>query len=74
MNKRHYFTRFGRFEIYAQGWERQAGESLVSTLKTREGVWSALRVWVPGLHFIVSYRRSAGEASESLCGERMGEA
>lgn len=49
---RQFFARVGGYEVFAEGWKRQAGEPLVMSM--REG--GDVHLWMPGLHLIVSRR------------------
>ena len=51
---RHFFARMGRFELFAEGWKRQAGEPLVSSLRGCSGVATEVQLWMPGVHLVVS--------------------
>jgi len=54
---RQFFFRLGRFEVFAEGWVRNAGEKLIRSLRVDTGVSSDVQLWVPGVHLIVSHLR-----------------
>lgn len=47
---RQFFARVGGYEVFAEGWKRQAGEPLVMSMRGGGDV----QLWMPGLHLIVS--------------------
>ena len=56
---RQFYFRVGRFEVFAEGWERYAGEKLVTTMRSETEVSTDVQLWGLGVHLIVSCLRSS---------------
>lgn len=51
---RSYFKRVGSLEIYAESYQRGAGESLFSIASGASSVSDDLHVWLPGWRLVLS--------------------
>lgn len=47
------FVRLGRFEVFAEDWQRLPGEKLIDTERTEDERGSTFQLWMPGVHLIV---------------------
>lgn len=47
------FFQLGRLQVFAEGWKRVAGESLIQTEKISRGGFTTFQLWMPGVHLIV---------------------
>lgn len=55
---RQFYFRMGGFEVFAEGWERYAGEKLITTMRSKTEVSTDVQLWGFGVHLIVSRLRS----------------
>lgn len=54
--RRPFYIRIGRIEVFAEAWERFAGEPLIQTQKGSHGGFLTFQLWMPGVHLIIDIK------------------